>query len=522
MVASIGQTNSLWLRPLNATSAHKLDQTEGASFPFWSPDGRFLAFFTEDKLKRIDLAGGAIHTICDLGSSTSNQRGVNGNGGAWSKDGVILFARFNGPLMRVPAQGGIASPATSLDKGENVHIWPQFLPDGRHFLYLARGRDPASQAVWVQELGSPQRVLVQKNGSRAVWTPQGFLLFTRDEDLFAQRINARTFHLEGEPVAVAEGVLTNLNIGRSTFAVSDNGLLVYRTGVLQRDSQLTWRDRGGKMVGQPGKPGPIDSLDLSPDGKRVALLMGPQAAADLWIMEVADGVIAPLTHDARIRTSFPITWSRDSKRILISGLSGIQAISADSGQIDSFTSQPLVGEDWMPDGNSIECSTSDGKQRFLLPLSAGATPQPLFTTPYSVTNVRISPDGKYVVYQSTEMGPTEIFVASFPSLSQKRRISTNGGATPLWTKGGKEVVYAQSADLVGVEIRTGGGGIEIGERKTLFSTVGTQGSRFGVSADGQRFLLREVQAQATPEVPQLTIMLNWFAEIGRSERAGKE
>jgi eukaryotic-like serine/threonine-protein kinase len=350
--ASPAKGNVLWVRPLSATSAHLVDKTEGASFPFWSPDGQSIGFFTEDQIRRVAVSGGSVQTICDY--PKGSRPGTPGDGATWGKDGTILFGAPERPLMRVPAVGGIPSPVTTLDKDERSHMWPQLLPAGRHFLYLARSADPARHAIYVQELGSSKRIRVVETPTRAVWSPPGYLLFVRESTLFAQRMDPKTFRLEGEALTVADEVVANATNGRSTFATSENGVLVYRTGVRRGAKQLTWRDRNGKVLSAAGKPGEFRTLSLSPDEKSVALIIGssPQDV-DVWIMNLASGVLTPMTHGFKVYSSVPI-WSPDSQRLVVSAaLRETREITVASGKATQVSTGEFQIEDWSPDGRFL-------------------------------------------------------------------------------------------------------------------------------------------------------------------------
>jgi eukaryotic-like serine/threonine-protein kinase len=265
----------LWVRPLESNSARRLDKTEEASLPFWSPDSQYLGFFAEGKLKRVAVSGASVQTICEVSRDT--------DGGTWNQDGVIVFANYGAlarsPLMRVPAAGGVPTAVTALEKDEIWHSWPQFLPDGRHLLYFAVNKETANGAIYVQELGSTKRVLVLKNTTRGVWAAPGYLLFVREGTLFAQRMDAKTFQLEGEPLTLAQDVAYNERNGRNAVGVSQNGVLVYRGGA-NRLRQLTWYDREGKPLGTAGKPGEFINPSLSPDEKSVAMLVGISGKLD--------------------------------------------------------------------------------------------------------------------------------------------------------------------------------------------------------------------------------------------------
>ena len=238
----------LWIRPLNSLSAHRMDKTEGAHFPFWSPDGQFIAFFADDKLKRIAISGGSPQTLC-----STNMGALGGEGGTWGKNGIIVFGSGPGKtLMQVDAKGGEVKAATILEKDEQYHGWPQFLPDGKHLLYFSRGADVATSGLYVQELGSTRRFLVTRSAYRGAWSPPGYLLFVRESTLLAQPLNSNSFQLEGDPVPIAEEVNAREGTARTSFALSENGVLVYRGGAENRERQPTWYDRGGKRLEASG------------------------------------------------------------------------------------------------------------------------------------------------------------------------------------------------------------------------------------------------------------------------------
>ncbi|HUA62125.1 MAG TPA: protein kinase [Verrucomicrobiae bacterium] len=512
MILTEGANTSLWVRPLNAPQAHRLDKTEGANYPFWSPDGQSIGFFVEGSLRRIPVSGGASVRICDLPAGGTRSPG---DGGAWNRDGVIVFALSEGPLLRVSAAGGIPVPATSVGKDETAHHWPQFLPDGRHILYEVRG-GPGGGGIYVQELGSQKRARVMKSAMRAVWSPPGYLLYPSEGNLFAQRMNPRTFQLEGEPLLVAEDVRANPTNGRSTFAVSENGVLVYRILQGQGERQLTWRDRQGKVLSQIGKPVQANIVMLSPDEKSAALVVVEGSSADIWVMDLASGVIAPVTHGGEASPRETTVWSPDSKRLAILLASGkLEEIDVASGQRTLLTKEAVVPEDWAPDGRSILARDRPALRFSLLSLSEGHPLQPILATPYVQVAPRLSPDGKYVAYQSFETGSAEIYVAAFPSFSVKRKVSGSGGIYPAWAKGGRAIFYrAGDGSLTEAEIRTAPD-LEVGDRRQLFKfgSGEIRGNRFGVTADGQQFLIAESALSRASDVSELSVVINWPAEM---------
>jgi serine/threonine protein kinase len=506
---------ALWVRPLGSISARRLDQTEEAGSPFWSPDSQHIGFFAEGKLKRVAVSGGTAQTICDVSKSAS-ARAV-GDGGTWNQEGVIVFAAYGAtpgaPLMRVPATGGVPTAVTALEKDEMWHSWPEFLPDGRHLLYFAVNKEAANGAIYVQELGATKRVLVLKNTTRGVWSPPGYLLFVREGTLFAQRMEAKTFQLLGEPLAVAQDVASNERNGRSTFAVSRNGVLAYRSGVAGRIvRQFTWYDRAGKPLGTVGQPGEFPNPSLSPDEKSVAMSVGTPGRLDTWVMDLTSGVMTRMTHDSQESLHSPPAWSPDSQRLAITEITtGIQEVVLASGKVTPLAKELLDAEDWSPDGNAILCIA--GSRLSLLFPAGGARLRTILDTPYRKGDFRFSPDGQYVVYVSNESGQDEVYVASFPAFAAKRKISSSGGGYPVWAKGGKEILYlAADGTLMSAEIRTGSN-LMAGTPQLLFKPSGSDLGRFAVTADGNRLLIDEPVRKTQGEKPEITLVLDWAAGI---------
>jgi Tol biopolymer transport system component len=496
---------ALWIRPLGATSAHRLDRTDDAMFPFWSPDGQHIGFFADGRLKHVALSGGNVETVSTLSAGAG--------GGAWGPDGVILYGTKGGPLLQVASMGGVPQPATVLAKDETGHSSPQFLPGGRHVLYLAEHKDPADNASYVQEVGSAKRVRVLNTVTRAMWSPPGQLLFVREGTLFAQRMNLKTFQVQGEAQAVAQDVAANDTGGRSTFAVSSNGVLAYRGGAPVETRQLTWRDRDGKVLGTVGLPGKILNPSISPDEKSVAMTMGdPEMNA--WVMNLASGVLARLTGDATAPLFYhAVLWSPNSERLAVTHARlGIEEIVVASGQILPQSKEPMVAEDWTPDGAGLLCA---GWGQLFLLSSADLTKRQIIPGAPHGKLYRLSPDGQFVVYVVDEAGVSEIYVSPFPSFAIKRKVSSVPGFSPLWAKSGKEIFYRSNEGwMMSIGIHTGGG-IEASVPKPLFrfGSGSTLVNRFAVSGDGKRFLTSEPTKDGNAEKPAITLVINWAADM---------
>ncbi|MGH9317043.1 MAG: protein kinase domain-containing protein, partial [Thermoanaerobaculia bacterium] len=301
----------LWVRPLEAQTARPIVGTDGAMFAFWSPDSRFLGFFAEGKLKKVEAAGGPVETLCDAAYP---------RGGTWNRDGVVLFTpNSGGPVFRVSAAGGLATPLTALDpsRKETSHRWPYFLPDGRHFLYYARSGQPENAGIYVGSLDSKETRRLVSTPSNAAYAPSGYLLFARDGTLMAQAFDVEKLRFTGEPFPAAEDVGFDGGTFRADFAVSENGVLTYRTSASFL-ARLTWFDRGGKQLGSVGPPGSYFNLSLSLDDRKLAVsrLASWTGTRDIWVYDLSRGTSSRFTFDPS--TELSPFWSPDASRIVFS------------------------------------------------------------------------------------------------------------------------------------------------------------------------------------------------------------
>jgi Tol biopolymer transport system component len=513
----------LWVRPLDSLEAQPLAGTEGAILPFWSPDSRFLGFFAQGKLKKIEVAGGPAQTLCDAGAAA---------GGAWNRDGVIAFAPARtGGLYRVSAAGGLPAPLTTLNQADNEtsHRWPYFLPDGRRFLYFARSGQRDKYGVFAASLDAPgskdaKRVLV--GDSMALYAPPGFLLFLRESTLMAQRFDAGKLEFSGDPFPVAERASRSPLIGFGAFSASATGVLAYRSGAAAT-TQLTWFDRAGKTLGMLGPPGSYTYVRLSPDEKRVVVANpeSPGSAADLWLFDLARGDSTKFTFHPG--TDWAPVWSPDGTRIAFaSDRDGIQNIyqKLASGAADE---EPLLktGDikfpaDWSRDGRFLvyeSISSKSLRDLWVLPLEGDRKPIPFLLTEFVETQARFSPDGRWIAYASEEAGAPEVYVQPFPASGGKWKVSTSGGANPEWRGDGKEMFYlAADRKLMAVDIKVGGTkdrpALEVGTPRPLFQTSGSGllnlYNHYAVTRNGQRFLITSLKEEAASA--PITVVVNWL------------
>ena len=502
----------LWLRPLSALTAQRLPATTGAEYPFWSPDGRSIGFFAEQKLKRIEIASGNIQTLADAPAP---------RGGAWG-DGAIVFAPANiSPLLRIPAGGGASSEATHLETAQASHRLPTFLPGGRQFLFFVTGTAKV-QGVWVGSLDAQQPRRLFESESAAAFSAPDLLLYRRESALMAQRIDLRTFELKGEAFAVADHVASRLAVfGTTAVSGSAAGSFAYRSAVSSR-RQLVWFDRTGKRIGTVGEPDDaLSSIErawqLSPDGGAVVVQRAINNTTDLWLIDVARGIPRRFVSDMAT-DSYPI-WSPDGARIAFgsSRLHGsvvhdmfVKSVNgAESETVLLESPENKIPTDWSPDGRFIVysvLSAKTGNDLWVLPLQGNTKPFAFKQTSASEFNPTFSPDGRWLAYQSNETGRNEIYVERFPGPARSTLVSTSGGTAPAWRDDGREVIYKGLDDRVmAVPISIGADRVDAGTPVALFAL--RPGATFNMTRDGKRFLVNT--SLDDDSSPPITVVLNW-------------
>ncbi len=526
-VAGSDARPQLWIRPLDSFEAQPLPGTEGAGFPFWSPDGRYIGFFTNGKLKKIEASGGAAQTVCDAS---------DGRGGTWNHDGLIVFCpRPGAVLYRVSAAGGEPVPITKLDpsRHERNHRWPHFLPDGRHFLFTARASLREEEAIYIGSLDSDSRVRVATTVSSSAYAAPGYLLFVKEGTLMAQPFDGARLKITGDPTPIAERVEIqgqNGPTGYASFSVANSGALVYRRG-LRRDSQLIWFDRGGKQIAVLDQPGDYDEPALSPDGSRLALERRESPrSSDLWVIDLPRSLFTRLTFDPAEEVCS--VWSPDGSRIVFSSQrTGIydlyQKMSNGAGGDDLLLHSELFKwpDDWSRDGRFLlyeAFDTNTNSDLWVLPMTgtpAGEKPRPYVQTEFNETHGHFSPDGRWVAYTSDESGRPEVFVQAFPASGGKWQVSTEGGDQATWNSDGREILYiGPDRRVMAVPIKPGTT-FEAGVPESLFQAriigAGQSFSRnsYVLSPDGRRLLVIST-VEGTSSTP-ISVVLNWTAELKR-------
>ncbi len=517
-----GSQPGLWIRALSEPAAKPVPGAEDGIFPFWSPDGRFVAFFSQGSLKRVDAAGGPILTICDA------ERGL---GGSWSPDGTILFAPgFTSPLFRVAASGGVPVAVTKLDASLHVtaHRYPRFLPDGRHFLYMSMNPSaPAGDSANSIRVGSLDGKLdktLVPGASNADYAG-GNLFYSRSGALLAQRIDLSRWEMIGDPAAIGERVSSSNWFGYALFSVSDQALVYLPT--LAIPLQLTWLDRNGRSLGTAGESRAFNTGRLSPDGRRIAADVFDTARNNLevWVFDAASGAGNKFA-SSNFADTTPV-WSPEGDRIVFASNRKTKGAKRDLWvkRVDGSPEEPLLEspddrspEDWSPDGRflSLTAIPAVGKrntQLWIAETGKGGKVAPFSVDADAQSASRFSPDGRWIAFASNGSGKFEVYVRPFPEGPGRWQISTSGGGNPVWSRDGKELYY-ESLDfkVLAVPISVSPT-FHAGAPSTLFDLRSGANSFFDVSPDGRKFLV--ALALSDQITPPFSLVLNWKGLLNR-------
>ncbi|HEY5619142.1 MAG TPA: protein kinase [Vicinamibacterales bacterium] len=517
----------LWVRPLDSSEARALPGTEGATFPFWAPDSSAIGFFADGKLKRVDVAGGTPRVLADAQA---------GRGGAWNAEGVILFTPGNAAslpnssmLMRVLATGGTPVPATQLTEGHGTHRWPQFLPDGRHFIFFSALGRTGTQGVYIASLDDADPIRVLETETPGVFVGPESLLFVRGDVLMTATFDPVRGTVTGEPVPLVQPIGRDDGVLTSAFGVSRD-VLAYRASNTTQHRQLAWIDRAGTTVATVGQPDPnnLASLALDPAGRRIAVYRRVQGNFDIWIADSNRGDPVRLTFDAALDGN-PL-WSPDGQRVIFyssrRGPNGLYEKSGSGAGDDQLVADDIgLPLSWSSDGQVLlysRQSPNTGTDLWVLPMSGDRKGRPLVQAPMEQNGGQFSPDGRWLAYESNDAGRYEVYVQAFADAGGKRQVSVAGGTQPRWRHDGKELYYiAPDARLMAVAVMGAADGktLDIGAPVPLFRTrLATGGGvvprrpEYAVAPDG-RFLMNTI-VESTAASP-ITVVINWAATLGR-------
>jgi serine/threonine protein kinase/Tol biopolymer transport system component len=520
---------ALYVRSLGSQQARRLPGTDGASYPFWSPDGRFVGFVAGGNLKTIAIAGGPPVTLAENPGGRS----------AWSAQGVILYAGGGGDsrggLFRIPDTGGQPTPATELDRSrdELAHVHPIFLPDGRRFLFLGRSNDRSKSAIYLASLDSQTRTRLLDVHSQPDYAP-GFLLYQRGGAVMAHPFDEKQGRLTGDAVPIAEGVDNDTINGRAAFSASASGALIYRSGPATGGSgRLTWFDRSGKTLGTVAENGFYRYPRVSPDGRHVVVTFSQdEVGMDLWQIDLARGVPTRSTFHPG-DDFWPSVWSPDSQRVVFSssrtrkGVFDLYQRPAAGAAADELlwqSAESKTASGFSPDGRILLVdrwmSRGSSSDMWALPMTGDRKPFPLIETAFHEHSAVFSPSGRFMAYVSNDSGANQVYVQPFPPTGARVQLSSGNGSSPMWTSDGRTVLYSTLVDessartfvaetaFMAVDVTTSGSAVRAGSPRVLFVQrhIGGGLNGFAVDPSGQRFLL--VVPDQNVLAP-ITVVLNW-------------
>ena len=537
-IAGEERNRKLYVRRLDRADSVALSGTEGARAPFFSPDGRWIAFFSSQGLMKVGTEGGAPIRIADLKSD-------QGRGGCWDEDDVIVFASgFDTGLSKAQATRGKAESVTTLAAGsdERSHRWPSPLPGGKAVLFMTQrtGQDYDDADIEVAELATGRRKVVLHGGSYPRYAPGGELLFVRENVLFAAPFDAQKLEVTGPARRVLEGVQASTGDqesgdGSAQYSISATGTLVYRESEIQSrvsDTQFVWVDRAGKETPAFKEPMRVGIFKISPDGTKVAMEARTEKGVGIWIRDLQRGVTSPLGTDGD--NSVAPVWSPDGLRLLRSwrprgGERSLRIGSVDGAGSEVEIPSPKTAQGpmgWSPDGKTLLVNYFNDRtaEDFgILPLQEGGKYQSLVATPGYDGGAQFSPDGRWIAYYSDGSGSREIYVIPFPGPGPRLQVSTSGGGQVRWSPDGREIYFVDSDDrgahLMAVSVQESGATLHIGSPRVYYEGwLGSHPARpvYDAHPDGKRLLAIKREPQvAGGDTSHVVLVFGWLAELER-------
>jgi serine/threonine protein kinase len=513
IAAAVNGKRELWLRPMDALQAEPMPGTEDATYPFWSPDSRYVGFFAQGKLKKIGTSGGSAQSLCDA---------REGRGGSWNRDDVIVFSPGTGALQRVSAVGGVP---TDVMRSKGGVAFPVFLPDGSHFLYDS-AVPVERRGVYLSSLDGKEDRRILADRSSVVFAA-GHLLFVRENTLMAQPFDVASRQIAGDVFPIAENVSFTTAVIYAPVTVSETGVLLYESSRVGRNNQMLWYDRGGKTLETIGTAGPVWEPAIAPDEKSIVFRRTSLASerADLWLRDLARGAEQRFTTDASINLA-PV-WSPKGDRIAFSsnqeGMFNLyQKAATGAGEDEKLLAmgQNIFVSQWSRDGRFIVFLEQDPKTKFniwVLPMDdAERKPVPFLRSQFNEVLGQLSPDSHWMAYTSDESGQREVYVKPFPGTGGQKRISIGGGEQPRWRGDGKELFFVGGdRKMMAVVVEATAGPkptLEVEAPRPLFEShlaeaIFSAAFEYDVTADGKRFLLNTIAGGTS--APLLNVVLNW-------------
>jgi serine/threonine-protein kinase len=520
----------LFTRRLDQTKAAELPGTEGAFAPFFSPDGQWIAFFTQGKLKKISVEGGAAITLCDA---------PNARGGSWGEDGNLI-AQLTGTsaLSRIPSTGGAPTPLTELAQGERTHRWPQILPGGKAVLFTAHTRivggfDEAS--IEVMSLGDRRQKTLQRGGTFGRYLPSGHLVYINRGTLFAVPFDLDTLAVRGTPSAVLEQVAYSVATGSAQLDFSQTGTLVYRNGRAGGGLvTVQWLDGAGKTQPLLEKPNIYERPRLSPDGQRLALAVAEGGNQDIWVYEWQRDAMTRLTFGGGLNSQ-PV-WSPDGRYIVFQAMGGMSWTRADGGdKPQALTQSKNIQSPWSftADGKRLAFQEviGSGDVLWTIPLESdgpglrAGKPEVFLQTPFDQRFPTFSPDGRWLAYSSSESGMFQVYVRAFPDKGGKWQVSNSGGVYPVWSRNGRELFFRTEDGRMMVANYTVKGDLFVADKPQVWSekrlaNVGFT-PNYDVAPDGKRIVaLMPAETPGEQAQNHVIFLENFFDELRRRVPAG--
>jgi Tol biopolymer transport system component len=512
----------LWVRPLDKVAARPLDGTEDASYPFWAPDSRSIAFFSQGRIKVVPLGGGL---PVMKGEATRDTRG-----GAWASDGTMLVSpSATVGLSRLTSDGSLEPVFSGLDpKKHPLDRFAWILADGKHFVFAHRNLDERVRGIYLARLGSNERTRLT-DGDWGPVSVDDYLLYLRGSTLMAQRVSVADGRLTGDATVLLENVAAT-TAGYMGVSVSRTGTLAY-VEPLPTKGELIWFSRNGLPLGPPVAPlGDYVTLALSPDGSRVAVgRVDPRnSTADIWLSDLNRGVTTRLTSDSM--NDAGAIWWPDGTRILFrsnrGGYNDLFLKRADDARPEEMffeATRQMIPTHFSKDGSHVLfTSTGVGTSFDLWDLATESrSAQEITATAFDEYQGALSPDGRWLAYVSEETGVPQVYVQSFPNGEHRQLVSTNGGTEPLWREDGRELFFLRADRMMMAAPVAVGPYFKAGEPTPLFQTrvpilANPYRCHYDVSADGERFLVNT--APASVRAPAIHIVMDWRALLPRSEK----
>jgi Tol biopolymer transport system component len=514
---NINGRHALWVRTLHSSELKLLDNTDGASKPFWSPDSRQIAFFANGKLIAVNASGGEPRTIAEVG--------ITAAGGTWAFDDTILFADWAKGLYTVKARGGEPEAVATLDRAARdiAFSWPQFLPDGRHFLYQIVSLDADRTGTYIGDLDTRQSVRLLDTESPAVFAPPRHVLHIQRDMLIAEEFDVRTLQLTGRATVLARGVSPPSPADENVVSAA-SGLIAYRHGI--RQQRLAWVDRTGAVLSTVQMPAEVFNPRVSPDGSRLLATSSVTTNPGLWLASLSRAEFERLDTDA-----IAPLWAPDGARIAYTARGGFDLMvrsTASEAPRRLVTGGAIkILNDWSPDGEHIVYTERDDRTKLdLWGVRIGdGTVFPILATPFNEMQARISPDGNWIAYVSDEEGALEVYAQRYPELGERYKVSVSGGGQPQWRRDQREIFYvAPDHTIVAVPVDDGQRPV-FGSPRRLFRAPFTGGpdnarDNYAAAADGDRFLVDGSAADVSDAA--ITVLVNWPAETGIAMQTGSQ